>query len=59
MAEHGALRAFSTGPGDNCGKYRLQVDGDILDTPNEARLSFYALWQNPRDVPVSPAANQT
>ena len=49
----GALRDFSTGPGDNWGKYRLDVDGDILDTPDEARLSFYALWQNPRDVPVT------
>jgi hypothetical protein len=49
----GALRDFSTGPGDNWGKYRLEVDGDILDTPDEAKLSFYALWQNPRDVPVT------
>ena len=49
----GALRDLSTGPGDNWGKYRLDVDGDILDTPDEARLSFYALWQNPRDVPVT------
>lgn len=49
----GALRDFSTGPDDNWGKYRLEVDGDILDTPDEARLSFYALWQNPRDVPVT------
>ncbi len=49
----GALRDFSTGPGDNWGKYRLEVDGDILDAPDEARLSFYALWQNPRDVPVT------
>jgi hypothetical protein len=49
----GALRDFNTGPGDNWGKYRLDVDGDILDTPDEARLSFYALWQNPRNVPVT------
>ncbi|MFL6798146.1 MAG: hypothetical protein ACJ8F3_12110 [Xanthobacteraceae bacterium] len=49
----GALRDFSSGPGDNWGKYWLQVDGDILDTPDEARLSFYALWQNSRDVPVT------
>jgi hypothetical protein len=49
----GALRDSNTGPGDNWGKYRLNVDGDILDTPDEARLSFYALWQNPRDVPVT------
>src|SRR5689334_7176356 len=34
----GALRDFSTGPGDNWGKYWLEVDGDILDTPDEARL---------------------
>jgi hypothetical protein len=52
----GALRDFSTGPGDNWGKYRLDVDGDILDTPDEARLSFYALWQNPRDGPVTVRA---
>jgi hypothetical protein len=49
----GALRDFNTGPGDNWGKYRLDVDGDILDTPDEAKLSFYALWQNPREVPVT------
>jgi hypothetical protein len=49
----GALRDFNTGPGDNWGKYRLNVDGDILDAPDEARLSFYTLWQNPRDVPVT------
>ncbi len=49
----GALHDLNTGPGDNWGKYRLNVDGDILDTPDEARLSFYALWQNPRDVPVT------
>jgi hypothetical protein len=49
----GALRDFNTGPGDNWGKYRLDINGDILDVPDEARLSFYALWQNPRDVPVT------
>jgi phage gpG-like protein len=46
----GALRDFSTGPDDNWGKYRLEVDGDILDTSDEARLSFtrsgriHAMW---------------
>jgi hypothetical protein len=49
----GALRDSSTGPGDNWGKYRLEIDGDILDVPDEAGLSFYALWQNPRDVTVT------
>jgi hypothetical protein len=49
----GALRDFSTGPGDNWGKYRLEVDGDILEGSDEARLSFYSLWQNTRDVPVT------
>jgi hypothetical protein len=49
----GALHDFSTGPGDNWGKYRLDIDGDILEAPDEARLSFYALWQNTQDVPVT------
>ena len=52
----GALRDSSTGPGDNWGKYRLEVNAGILELPDEARLSFYALWQNPRDVAVTVRA---
>jgi hypothetical protein len=49
----GALKDWDTGPGNNWGSYQLDVDGDILDTPDEARLSFYALWQNTSDDPVA------
>ena len=34
-------------------EYRLDIDGDILDAADEARLSFYALWQNRQDVDVT------
>jgi len=49
----GALHDSSTGSGDNWAKYFLDIKGDILEPPDEARLSFYALWQNTQDVPVT------
>jgi hypothetical protein len=52
----GALRDSSTGPRENWAEYHLDIDGGILEVPDEARLSFYALWQNPRDVAVTVRA---
>jgi hypothetical protein len=49
----GALRDAHVGAGNNWGKYRLSIDGGLLDVPDEARVSFYALWQNPSDVAVT------
>jgi len=49
----GALKDYDTSAGNNWGKYWLDVEGDILEPPDEARLSFYALWQNPADVDVT------
>jgi hypothetical protein len=49
----GRRAVSSTGSGDNWAKYHLDIEGDLLDLPDEARLSFYALWQNTQDVPVT------
>lgn len=49
----GALRDSNIAAGNNSGEYRLDIDGDILDPADEARLSFYTLWQNRQDVDVT------
>ena len=49
----GALRDSNIGAGNNSGEYRLDIDGGILDPADEARLTFYALWQNRQEVDVT------
>jgi hypothetical protein len=50
--EAGSLREFATGDVGNWAEYRLDVSGDAVASSDEARLSFYFLWQNPRDEDV-------
>ena len=49
----GVARTRTSRPATTPASIRLDIDGDILDAADEARLSFYALWQNRQDVDVT------